>query len=457
MDYRALSPSPCLFRWKVRWKTSAVLLGLAPLLFAPSLPAHDLANEARLRWELQCQIRKEKFDLVLPQAMRDNGIDMWIIAIKEGLQDPLYEDLGRGFTGSKGFYIFTDRGGERVERTVFGIYGPMLEQCGVYDRIASSYDLRAFVAERDPEKIGLNISDQLGVADGLSHSSYEHLVETLGEPYASRLVSAEKLVADFRGRRVATEIAAFAETAELTRRIIEKALSNEVITPGVTTLADVAWWMQNEILVRGMQSRYRMSSVYVTGPGGIEATSNERIIQRGDLVMTDFGLGYLNFFTDIKRMAYVLEEGETEAPEVFREAFRTAKDARQIMKETIVAGRTALATLELLNRTYRDAGFSIMETFNQPMDNDETEIIVATHSVGNLHHGAGPSLAWFNPLQQQWTIEPTNLFSIELFVYFPVPQWDGAKVRIPLEDNAVVTERGVEWLYPIADEILLIR
>ncbi|HZD52557.1 MAG TPA: M24 family metallopeptidase, partial [Woeseiaceae bacterium] len=454
MNCRLTPALPCLIGWS---RTSAVLLWLTQLLLAQPLLAHDLANEARLRWETQCQIRKEKFDLVLPRAMRDNGIDMWIVMIKEGLQDPLYEDLGRGFTGSKGFYIFTDRGGERIERSVFGIYGPMLEQCEVYDRIESNYDLRAFIAERDPQKIGVDISEQLGVADGLSHSSYTYLVETLGEPYASRLTSAEKLVSDFRSHRVAGEIAAFAETAELTRRIIEKALSNEVISPGVTTLGDVAWWMQNEILKRGMQSRYRMSSVYVTGPSGIEATSNDRIIHRGDLVMSDFGLGHLNFFTDIKRMAYVLEEGETGPPKAFQEAFRIAEDARRIMKETIKPGRTARETLEMLNRKYRDAGFAIMETFNQPADNDETEIIVATHSVGNLHHGAGPSLAWFNPLQQQWMIEPTNLFSIELFVWYPVPQWDGAKVRIPLEDNAVVTDRGVEWLYPVAERILLIK
>lgn len=429
---------------------------LASALFAMLTP-RALADDARSRWERMCQIRHEKFDLVLPHAMRDNGIDMWLVMIKEGLQDPLYEDLGRGFTGSQGFYIFSDRGGDRIERTVLGIYGPMLEHCGVYDNVMANYDLRVFVAERDPRRIGVNMSDHLGVADGLSHSGYEYLVQTLGEPYASRLTSAEKLVSDFRSHRVAAEIAAFAETAELTRHIIELALSNEVITPEVTTLADVAWWMQNEIQKRGMQSRYRMSSVYVTGPNGIEATSNDRIIRRGDLVMTDFGLGYLNFFTDIKRMAYVLKDGEAAPPEVFLRAFETAKDARHIMKDTIKPGRTALATLELLNQKYRDAGFAIMETFNQPADNDDTEVIVATHSVGNLHHGAGPSLAWFNPLQQQWEIEPTNLFSIELFVYVPVPQWEGAKVRIPLEDNAIVTERGVEWLYPVADRILLIK
>lgn len=73
-------------------------------------------QEARRRWEMMAQIRRDKFDYILPEAMRENGIDMWITVMKEGLHDPLYEDLGRGYVGSVGYYIFTDRGEERVER-----------------------------------------------------------------------------------------------------------------------------------------------------------------------------------------------------------------------------------------------------------------------------------------------------------------------------------------------------
>ncbi|HEX6317174.1 MAG TPA: hypothetical protein VFZ73_20025, partial [Gemmatimonadaceae bacterium] len=40
--------------------------------------------EARNRWERLCTIRREKFDRILPEAMRENGIDMWIVAMKEG-------------------------------------------------------------------------------------------------------------------------------------------------------------------------------------------------------------------------------------------------------------------------------------------------------------------------------------------------------------------------------------
>ena len=110
------------------------------------------------------------------------------------------------------------------------------------------------------------MSDEIGPADGLSDTMHQHLVKTLGEPYASRLVSAERLVSEFRSRRVASEIVAFGEAAGIAIQLAERALSNEVITPGKSTLEDVAWWMQDRLLEQGPGSEFDMPSVYVTGP-----------------------------------------------------------------------------------------------------------------------------------------------------------------------------------------------
>ena len=421
------------------------------------LPGVSTAQEARRRWERMAQIRRDKFDLVLPEAMRENQIDMWITVMREGHLDPLYEDLGRGYVGSVAYYVFTDRGRDRIERVALGVGGYLLEENGAYDLVTGSYDLRDFVQERDPQRIGVNMSDAIGAADGLSHTSYQALVETLGEPYASRLVSAEKLISDFRSRRVASELVAFGQAGEISREIAERAFSNEVITPGVTTLEDVAWWMMDRLLERGLGSSFDMPSVYITGPTGIEATSSDRIIQRGDLMMIDWGVGYLNFYTDMKRTAYVLREGETEVPAGFQNAFDRALEAREVIKNTIRPGMTAADNFEFIKEALSGAGFGVMETFNQPSDSDLTDVITGNHSVGNLGHGVGPSIAWFNPVRMTYEVRPSNLFSIELFAYTSAPEWGGAKVRIPLEDDAVVTARGVEWLYPVNDRILLIK
>jgi len=402
-------------------------------LCATSLPCPNLeSQEARRRWERMCQIRKDKFDLVLPEAMRENRIDMWITVVREGDYGPLYEDLGRGYPGSIGYYIFTDRGGDRIDRGAYGVGGYMLEACGAYDEVKGRIDLAAFAAERDPKRIGVNMSKNIGAADGLSHTSYEHLVEALGETYASRLVSAEKLVSDFRSRRTVTEVAAFSEAGEMSREIAERAFSNEVITPGMTTLEDVSWWIWDELLKRGLDSSFDMPSIYITGQDGIEAISSSRIIQRGDLLMIDWGVGFLNLYVDMKRIAYVL-------------------------KENIKPHRTAKETLDILNQKIAEGGFHIMEEFNKTSEVDKTEVMIGCHSVGNTGHGIGPSIAWFNPQRLTFEIRPTNIFAIELFAYTALDEWGGKKVRIPLEDDAIVTERGVEWLYPINERILLIK
>ncbi len=58
-------------------------------------------------------IRNAKLDLILPGAMRDNNVDMWIHVTRNGDPDPpVYE-----FWSTSGYLIFTDLG-DRIERAV---------------------------------------------------------------------------------------------------------------------------------------------------------------------------------------------------------------------------------------------------------------------------------------------------------------------------------------------------
>ncbi len=428
----------------------------------PMAPAAAQSHlEAYNRWARLCEMRREKFDRILPEAMRENGIDMWIVAMREGHHDPLWEMLGRGYVGTTGYFIFTDRegarGGDRIERVAIDVTDHNRAACGAYDPTPAFTDLASFVRERNPRRIALNLSTEMGMADGLSHTLHTEIVAALGPTFVSRIVSAEKLISDFSSRRVTSELVAFGDATEIGRQIAERALSNEVITPGVTTLAEVAWWIQEQQLQRGLGSSFEVPSIYITGPNGIEATSNDRIIQRGDIIMMDFGVGYLNMWTDQKRIAYVLKPGEVALPASIQHAFDQAVKVREVIRRTARAGKTAQAMLDDVNAAVVAAGFTQMRGFNQVRDDASTEFIIGSHSVGDWGHGIGPSMAFFNPGRLKFEIRPSNLFSIELFAYTPMPEWGGKKLRIPLEDDAVVTARGVEWLSPINHRIQLIR
>ena len=164
------------------------------------------------------QIRREKFDLVLPEVMRKNDVDMWIHVMREAVPDPFgAEDLG----STSGVFVFTDRGGDRIERAVLGRrWGAShagetwrvtwdtrsVEKSGAYDIIEDAvlvkqppggpeteYDYRfeglgEFVKARDPRRIALNFKLELGPypttirsQDGLSHTDLLLLFELIVE------------------------------------------------------------------------------------------------------------------------------------------------------------------------------------------------------------------------------------------------------------------------------------
>ncbi|MGH9173858.1 MAG: M24 family metallopeptidase, partial [Vicinamibacterales bacterium] len=380
------------------------------VILTSAVPA--FGQEARRRWEMERQIRLDKFEQVLPRAMRANGIDMWIVAVKENHREPLWNDLGRGYVSGIGYYVFTDRGADRIERAALGPSGYLIDQSGAYDIFAPSISLPSFVKERNPKRIGVNMSNEIGPADGLSFTMHQHLVKTLGEPYSSRLVSAERLVSEFRSRRVAAEIVAFGEAAGIAIQLTEQALSNQVITPGQTSLEDVAWWMQDRLLERGLGSEFDMPSVYITGPQGIVATSTARIIQPGDVLMIDWGVQLMNFGTDVKRVAYVLKPGEAAPPASIQNAFAKALSVRDVLKRAIKPGVRADETMKKMDEALRAAGFGVIE-FNRPNKDENTDVVYGFHPVGNTGHDIGPSLTTWQPLQTTFTMHLQHLFSFE--------------------------------------------
>ena len=55
-----------------------------PFLFSPRAEA----QQAEELTEWNHRIRREKFDLVLPEVMRANDVDMWIHVMRETIPDP---------------------------------------------------------------------------------------------------------------------------------------------------------------------------------------------------------------------------------------------------------------------------------------------------------------------------------------------------------------------------------
>jgi Xaa-Pro aminopeptidase len=212
----------------------------------------------------------------------------------------------------------------------------------------------------------------------------------------------------------------------------------------------------DRLLERGLGSEFDMPSVYVTGPEGIVAVSTARVIQPGAVVMIDWGVQLMNFGTDVKRVAYVLEPGELAPPASIQKAFDRALAVRDVLKKAIVPGVSAKETMKRMDAALRAAGFGVIE-FNRPNNDGNTDVAYGFHPVGNTGHDIGPSLTTWQPLQSTFELHPHHLFSFEYFAYTPLAEWGGKKLRIPIEDDAVLMEEGIQFVHPANYRLLVIR
>ena len=187
------------------------------------------------QFRLKAAMVKEKLDTAVLPAMRNHGIDMWILLDRENHLDPLHDELGGGYAGVRGAFIFFDSGSEKPEK----IYMSSHEQ-GADSVITVDYDIKKYygyskegltpllqqiVFARKPKKIGIDTSPTLPDADGLTVGLKDYLVQALGPVYSKRLTSAELVVRDFREYRTPLEFAAYKELLEWTSRWETEALS----------------------------------------------------------------------------------------------------------------------------------------------------------------------------------------------------------------------------------------
>ncbi|MCY3592564.1 MAG: hypothetical protein OXH32_13135 [Acidobacteria bacterium] len=395
---------------------------------------------------MQQQIRNDKFDHVLPKAMRNNGVEMWIHVIRARNPDPIARNLG----GESGVFVFTDRGGDRIERAILGGTDEALWGDEAYDLFVGEEGVEGdpgwqnvvgdFVAERDPERIAVNFSKQNPVADGISHTDFETLAAGLGEKYASRIVSAEGVIGDFLAGIVVGEITLAGYFGMLTMQTLDEEFAK--IEPGVTRLEELD------------------GNVFVRDPDGNEDNNNEYVLQRGDIVTILNGAGEGYFVADLGGNGYVLQEGETELPPRVQRIWEHAMQVREILRASIRVGPTAGETLSLLAGKIEEAGFLYIDRdqYDPTLDPTKTQVHLDLHAQGRRDMDAPRISPLGGDWQREMKLPLFHSFTLEYMVHMPVPEWGpGKHLYIAFHDGAIVTPRGIEFPYPPDPGIRVIR
>jgi len=391
----------------------------------------------RERAEVMDRWTEDRLNNLVPDLMRREGIDMWVLVAREYNEDPvLLTMLPATWQSSRRTTIlmFHDPGnGEPVERTAVARYdiGFFETQWFPEEEPDQWKRFGEIVQEKNPDKIGINISEHFAAADGISHTDYSDLRNSLSPELRTRIVSAENLSIGWLETRTAEEITVYSQINRIAHHIVAEGLSERVITPGITTTRDVQWWYRERIRDLNMTAWFHPSvSVYrsesLEHSGDFSSGADSDIIMPGDLIHVDFGIEYLGLTTDTQRNAYVLRPGETEAPKGLRDALAQANRLQDILTGEFRTGRTGN---EILLSALNKAG---QEGINAT---------IYTHPIGYQGHGAGPTIGLWDqqggvPGKGDYPLYPNTAHSIELNAEVFVPEWS-RNVRILLEEDAI--------------------
>lgn len=389
---------------------------------------------------------------VLPGIMRREGFDMWIVAAREYNEDPVLLTLLPVTAISarrRTVLLFYLRPGGELEKLSLSRSGSGHEELylGVWDQSKEEQwqAVGRLVRERDPKSIGIDVSSTFAFGDGLSHSEFEELSRALGPDLMARTRGAERLAVGWLECRTRRELTAYPGIVEIAHGIVAEAFSSRVVHPGITTCADVSWWMRQRMEDLGLRAWFQ-PSVSAQRQSDPNPGADESILP-GDVLHCDMGFHYLGLATDCQQLAYVLKPGEADAPDEIKRALGQGNRLQDLLAGEYAAGRT---------------GNQILAATLEKMRGEGIDGSVYTHPLGYHGHAAGPTIGLFDhqegvPGRGDYELFDDTCYAMELNVKAPVPEWGGQEVRAALEEDIAFTGGKVLFLDGRQTSLHLIR
>src|SRR5215831_10660066 len=344
---------------------------------------------------------KKRLDTFLPPLMRANGIDLWVVPMREYNEDPVFSSITAPETFAarrRTIYVFFDKCAAAnapvsptcIERIALG----GTSQGGVFDARTSTKPvvapvggrqaelwgdeqwqaLKAVIEERKPSVIGIDRSTVFAFSDGLSSGELKGMSDALGATWTSKFKDAERLPLELIASRLPEEEVFFEKMTALVWQMTQTMFSDKVIVTGQTRTSDLVWWWRQRVNDQGLGTWFQPSIEVQRKGVTAEQLGEDPIIQRGDVLHCDVGITAMRLNTDTQHMAYVLLPGETDAPAGLTAALAKSNRLQDILFEEMRPGRT---------------GNEILVSALAKMRREGIDGSIYTHPIGMNGHGAG--------------------------------------------------------------------
>ncbi|WP_199886192.1 M24 family metallopeptidase [Pseudoalteromonas sp. T1lg23B] len=394
------------------------------------------------------ELTAKRVKTLLPNLMKNTGLDMWVLISREYNEDPVLKTmLPATWLSARRTTILVFALDKKGDVNAYAVAPYKIGNVfkSAWDKKTQPDQWQALVDLMDkyqPKRIGVNTSDHWAHADGLVVTDQKKLLAKLPTKYQQRLTSAERLAVGWLEQRIDEEIPYFKQAVAIAQAIIAQGFSNEVITPGKTTTDDLVWWLRERVRELKLQTWFHPSvSIQRADKRQFDHESSftnvdgDNVIQPGDLLHVDFGIVYLRLNTDTQQHAYVLKEDETSPPEYLQAALRSGNQVQDALLEQFKVGRTGNEVLKMAREAAIARGL-------QPT--------IYTHPLGLHGHAAGTTIGMWDAQQGKpgdgdYPLHLNTAYSIELSNDVYLQQWQ-KQIRIMLEEDAFFNVDGVHYL-----------
>ena len=399
------------------------------------------------------EIRKKRISTLLPNALKAAKVESWLIICRENNNDPLADHVGGENAGGTAAFLFYNDA-EGFHSLVFSPSGEAtaLDELDIHDKVIpvergkSSVKMAIeFIKENNFKTVAINSSVSNSTADGLTYTQRIELENYLGTD-KDKLVSSTEVVYEWLSIKLPEEVEILTKAAELTAMFQIEAYKQ--VIPGKSTDASIAKFLKKKMAEYGVTDGWNpdQNPNVNSGPDRGHSHATSKIIMPGDVIQIDFGIKlYDRWVSDIQRFAYVLKEGETEAP----------KEIEYYWKSGKAGNRAALAAMKPGVK-----GVDVDRAQRVLMEKAKSEYVMWStgHPVGYVAHDVGPNLGG----SQASHIRPSSQKELKegmTFAFDGFHAWkrtDSTEKTISVEEMAVVTKNGARYLTKPQEKLILI-
>lgn len=398
---------------------------------------------------------KKKKQIVLPQVMREQGVDMWIIRNDEA--DKYYNNEGPVYTSLipanyEGMTLPSQHIDQRRQETpkfmMFFDDGKAVQ----YIEPQNYQQITRLVRDFDPKRIAIGKHQQ------------NDMLEVLGSRYAEKTIDSWTLGVRWLETELPEQIGVYRYVQGLANDLIAEGFSNKTIIPGITTTDDLNWWFRQEMLdldleyenhpsirvqrsIANIAKYQKDTAAFANGSvsNGVNVT-----IQRGDIVSIDADIFMLGLVTDSHQHAYILEEGETEVPEALQEVLTIVNELQDKYAAEFKIGRTGKQIVTASDKIQRPDNVTESELGFHPPPKFIRRYLLGGYMFSHKTYVAGmtsgPGYYPTSIVTNDHKLYANTLYAFEPHTSVAVAGWPEEGVELGMGQIVVVDEDGLRYL-----------